>query len=694
MFSFNQIIIGIALLVLLGCELWALKKSARGRSRNAFLLLNLSFALILSGYLWLSLTNAPAQTHPGFYLLVCGLVFTPSLWVLFSYTLAREDSKAELKKGILTFIPFLFLSLVFILWQIKSGLILVQSYVLTNPEFYFADRSELFLIFILAGAVVSIISLEKTFHSCIQEEKRKLVLPFVLSLALLVLLVYLVTSGFLDARIRGFTFPGWGILSLLWSLSLIRYLKEKTASVQITRQVVYSSAVAILIGGYLILIGLVAKLIQSYGANLSVFLSMLAAFLVIVVLSALVVSSSVKERVKRFVDSTVYKGRVDYQAEWTRFSENIASLLDLDEILKEVAGVVSSNLRIEDIAILLSEGQGRFSLAYPKDTSLELVIRKEEDFLDWIFRYGEPIGIKDIELNKSLTEEERVFLKQAEELKLALCVPMIAKRNLVGLLFLGQKKGNQPFSEEDFSFLGGVAHQASIAVLNAKLSQELILSREMESFNKLSSFILHDLKNFISMLSMLLQNAEERLKNPDFQKSVLVTISDTVERMKNLISKLSTPSAGIKLDLKNCDLNKVVQNILDKMKISNFTRIKTSLDFGSLPLVRCDQTQIEKVFQNLILNALEAMPEGGTLSITTEMDNETGLIRLKVSDTGSGMSKEFIRNSLFKPFQTTKKKGLGIGLIQCKEIMEMHKGRISVESEEGKGTIFTLELPL
>jgi signal transduction histidine kinase len=196
------------------------------------------------------------------------------------------------------------------------------------------------------------------------------------------------------------------------------------------------------------------------------------------------------------------------------------------------------------------------------------------------------------------------------------------------------------------------------------------------------------------MLSMLLQNAEERLKNPDFQKSVLVTISDTVERMKNLISKLSTPSAGIKLDLKNCDLNKVVQNILDKMKISNFTRIKTSLDFGSLPLVRCDQTQIEKVFQNLILNALEAMPEGGTLSITTEMDNETGLIRLKVSDTGSGMSKEFIRNSLFKPFQTTKKKGLGIGLIQCKEIVEMHKGRISVESEEGKGTIFTLELPL
>jgi putative PEP-CTERM system histidine kinase len=694
MFSFNQIIIGIAFLVVLGCELWALRKSARGRSRSAFLLLNLSFALVLSGYLWLSLKNAPAQAHPGFYLLISGIVFAPSLWVLFSYALAREDSKAELKKGVLVFLPFLFLSLLSLLWQIKGHLVLVQKDIFGDLAFYFADRSEFFLVFLLAGAVFSIVNLERTFHSCIQEEKRKLVLPFILSLALLVLLVYLVTSGFLYARIPGFTFLGWAILSLLWSLSLVRYLKEKGTSVQITRQVVYSSAVAILIGGYLILIGLVAKLIQSYGANLSVFLSMLAAFLVIVVLSALVVSSSVKERVKRFVDSTVYKGKVDYRAEWTRFSENIASLLDLDEILKEVAGVVSSNLRIGDIVILLSGEKGDLSLAYPKESSLELAIRREEDFLDWIFRYGEPIGIKDIELNKSLSEEERIFLKQAGELKLELCVPMIAKRNLVGLLLLGQKKGNQPFSEEDFSFLGGVAHQASIAVLNAKLSQELILSREMESFNKLSSFILHDLKNFISMLSLLLQNAEERLKNPDFQKSVLITISDTVERMKNLITKLSTPSAGIKLDLKNCDLNKIVQNILDKMKVTNFSRIKTSLDFGSLPLVRCDQTQIEKVFQNLVLNALEAMPEGGILSINTESDKESSLVRLKISDTGSGMSKDFIRNSLFKPFQTTKKKGLGIGLIQCKEIVEMHKGRISVESEEGKGATFTLELPL
>jgi hypothetical protein len=483
------------------------------------------------------------------------------------------------------------------------------------------------------------------------------------------------------------------MLSALWGISLAWYLKERITSIQITRQVVYSSVIVILIGGYLVLVGLVARLIQSFGANLSVFLSILAAFLVIVILSALVVSGSIKDRIKRFVDQSLYRGRVDYKAEWTRFSENIASLLDLEEILREVVGMISTNLRIKNIMILLSEPQGELCLAYPKESSFDLRIRKEEEFLDWILRYGEPIGIKDMGQDRLSTREISIFFTQVEKLKLEICVPMTAKRSLVGLLFLGSKKDNQPFTEEDFSFLNGVAHQSSIAVLNAKLSQELILAKEMESFNKLSSFILHDLKNFISMLSLLLQNAEEKLKHPDFQRSVMVTISDTVERMRGLMNKLSSASEGVELNYKSCDLNKILQNMLNKIRVSGSSQIKTVLEFSPLPSVRCDQNQLEKVFQNLIINALEAMTGGGTLSILTGLDEESGLIRIKVSDTGAGMSRDFIRNQLFKPFQTTKKKGLGIGLYQCKEIVELHKGRILVESEEEKGTSFTIELP-
>jgi putative PEP-CTERM system histidine kinase len=694
MFSFSQIIIGLSLLVLIGCEIWVLFKSIRGVSKTSFLFLNLTFIFFLSGYLWLSLKTTPIQTDLSFYLLACGLIFTPPLWILFSSTLGREDSKAELKKGLLTFIPFFCLSLIFLLWQMKGKLILLQKDIFGDLGFYFGVQGKFFLIFLLAGAFLSILNLEKTFHSSIQAEKKRLGAPFIFSLALLLLLIYLVTYGFLYVRIPDFAFLSRGVLCILWSISLARYLKEKGVSIQITRQVVYSSTVAILIGGYLIIVGLIAKLIQSYGGSLSVFLSVLAAFLVIVILSALVVSGSIKERIKRFVDQSFYKGKVDYRAEWTRFSENIASFLDLEEILKEVVGVISTNLRSENVIILLSEPNNDFSVAYPKESSLDLRIKKEEEFLDWIFRYGEPVGVKEMGFEKFSTEEGSLFLKQLEELKLELCVPMIAKRNLVGLLLLGAKESNQPFTEEDFSFLGGVAHQSSIAILNAKLREELIISKEMESFNKLSSFILHDLKNFVSMLSLLLQNADEKLKNPDFQKSALSTISDTVERMRKLMNKLSSASEGIKLDLKSCDLNKVLKNLLDRMKVSNFTQIKLVLNFGTLPRLKCDQAQMEKVFQNLIINALEAMSQGGILSIITELDEKNGLIRLKVSDTGAGMSRDFIRNNLFKPFQTTKKKGLGIGLFQCREIVELHKGRLLVESEEGKGTTFTVELSL
>jgi putative PEP-CTERM system histidine kinase len=694
MLGFYQIIIGLSLLILIGCELWVLFKSVRGVSKTSFLFLNLSFIFFLSGYLWLWLKVYPAQTDVSFYLLACGLIFTPPLWLLFSSTLGREDSKAELKKGMLAFVPFFCLSLVFLLWQIKGSLILLRKDIFGDVEFYLGVQGKFFLIFLLAGAVLSILNLEKTFHSSTQAEKKRLAVPFIFSLALLLMLIYLITYAFLYVQIPDFAFLSQGFLGILWSISLARYLKEKGISIQITRQVVYSSTVAILIGGYLIIVGLIAKLIQSFGGSLSVFLSVLAAFLVIVILSALVVSGSIKDRIKRFVDQSFYKGKVDYRGEWTRFSENIASLLDLEEILKEIAGVILTNLRSRDVIILLPEPENDFSITYPKESSLNLRIKKEEEFLDWIFRYGEPVGIKEIGFEKFSTEEGRLFLKQLMELKLELCVPMIAKRNLIGLLLLRAKESNQPFTEEDFSFLGGVAHQSSIAILNAKLSEELIISKEMESFNKLSSFILHDLKNFVSMLSLLLQNAEEKLKNPDFQKSALSTISDTVERMKKLMGKLSSASEGIRLDLKSYDLNEIINSLLERMKVSNFTRIKLVLNFGSLPAVKCDQTQMDKVFQNLIINALEAMSEGGILSIITEFDEKKGLVRTRLSDTGAGISRDFIRNNLFKPFQTTKKKGLGIGLFQCREIVELHRGRLLVESEEGKGTTFAVELPL
>jgi len=262
MFNLTQIVVGLSLLVLIGCEIWVFLKLARGISKSSFLLLSLSLTFILSGYLWVSLKVTPAQSHLSLYLLAGGIIFTPPLWILFSSTLAREDSKAELKKGILSSIPFFILSLLFLLWQIKRGFILVQKDIFGDLLFYFADRSEPFLIFLLVGAVLSILNLEKTFHSCIQTEKKRLVFPLVFSLALLVLLIYLVTSGFLNPRISRFTFLSWGGLGILWVISLTQYLKEEAASIQITRQMVYSSAVVIIIGGYLILVGVVAKLIQ------------------------------------------------------------------------------------------------------------------------------------------------------------------------------------------------------------------------------------------------------------------------------------------------------------------------------------------------------------------------------------------------------------------------------------------------
>ena len=691
-----QILIGASLLVLTGCELWVFLKSTRGVNKKSFLFLNLANLSVLLGYLWLFLKKTPAGSGPGFFILAFGIVFIPPLWILYTTSLGREDSKAELKKVVLNFAPFLILSFFFLFWHLKGGIMVIKKDIFGEMVFYFSQRGKLFLAFLLSGAILSILNLESTFRSTIVTERKRLMLPLISSLALLGLLIYLVTAGFMgeDAPITSLVFLSWGILGSFWAISLCRYFRERIESIQISRQAVYSSAILILIGGYLIIVGLIARVMQSYGINLSVFLSILAAFLVIAILSALVVSSSIRERLRKFIDQSFYKGKVDYRVEWSRFSENIAYLLDLEEILNEVVKTITSNLRVGDIIILLSESQGSLYLAYPKKFICDLKINKGEDFLDWVFRYGESVRLNEIEFDKFTSSEIRAFFECLEKQNMRLCVPMITKRNLVGLMFMGPKNDNQPFTEEDLSFLDGMAHQTSIAVLNSRLSQELILSREMESFNKLSSFILHDLKNFVSMLSLILRNAEERSNDPDFQKGTLVTISDTVARMKGLMSKLSSAPEGIRLDLKECNLNKILQDLLQNLKLSKYTRIKTRFDFKPLPATKCDQMQIERVFQNLIINAIEAMPEGGALVISTDVDSEAGWVWVEVSDTGMGMSRDFVRNQLFRPFETTKRKGLGIGLFQCKEIVELHNGKISVVSEEGKGTTFKVELPL
>jgi putative PEP-CTERM system histidine kinase len=268
-------------------------------------------------------------------------------------------------------------------------------------------------------------------------------------------------------------------------------------------------------------------------------------------------------------------------------------------------------------------------------------------------------------------------------------ISLLSGKEFLGIMTLNEKLTKEEFSLEDFDLLKTIADQAAVTILNIKMSERLGQAKEMEAFQTMSTFFVHDLKNLASKLSLTMQNLPIHFDNPEFRSDALRAISDSVAKINTMSGGLSLLRQKIILQPVETDLNTLVTATLDTI---NGCKASIRQEFKPLPPLFVDPEQIQKVITNLILNANEALANGGEIRVTTEQ--REGWIVLSVNDNGCGMSKEFIEKSLFHPFKTTKKQGMGIGLFHSKMIVEAHKGRIEVESEEGKGSTFKVMLPL
>jgi signal transduction histidine kinase len=165
--------------------------------------------------------------------------------------------------------------------------------------------------------------------------------------------------------------------------------------------------------------------------------------------------------------------------------------------------------------------------------------------------------------------------------------------------------------------------------------------------------------------------------------------SRTVTHINDLISRLNLFRHELTIQPQECDLNQIVKEALNGQTQGG---VEVTQDLRDIPTAKLDPSQIHKVVTNLLINAREAIGTQGKIHVETSSQN--GWLILSVSDTGSGMSPEFIQSRLFRPFQTTKKNGIGIGMFHCKMITEAHHGRIEVESQPGKGSLFRVLLPI
>ncbi len=468
---------------------------------------------------------------------------------------------------------------------------------------------------------------------------------------------------------------------LFVAVGLLRSSGLRT-DLSVSRHFVYRSIVVGLCGAYLFFAGAAGWLLNAMGIPEAALLGTLVVFVAVMGLAALALSESLRWRFKRYISTHFYADKYDYRQQWRTFTADLTARVTLDGLAIQLLRSVTDTIGARKAALYLAdETDGALRLhtvlnAGPLPRAFEAT---PDDFL----------------VRQKVPEARRVedFGNGRSEVLLAagllVAVPLRTQGRLVGVLLVGAEQTDTPYTQEDLDLLTTLGEQAASATATVQLSERLAQARAFEGFNRLSSFIIHDLKNSVSALSMLTQNARQHFDDPQFRVDALKTLTRTVERMQKLVGRLSTRQAAGDLEFESVPLDELARDTV--ASIPTGSRLQIVLDLERVPSVRGDTDAIQRVLQNLITNAAEAMDGEGT--ITLRVTSRDGTVACAVTDTGCGMSEEFIRNSLFVPFQTTKKGGWGIGLYQARETVASHGGRIEVSSQEGRGTTVTLFLP-
>ncbi len=462
--------------------------------------------------------------------------------------------------------------------------------------------------------------------------------------------------------------------------------------VYVSRYVVYRSVVFLGVGLYLIILGLITTVIKYTGISYSNLAWQAFLYFSILALAVVALSQDVRNKVRFFINTHFFANKYDYRKEWVEFSERLVDVQSEKEILSKLEKMIYETMFINWVTIWLSDKDKVFKRVLPNDTPSEskqvdsdhlfIKLLRESSFLIRSQKYGYINDYGILRLPDAVTS----FI---EENNIALAVPLVAKGEFLGFIGVGPELTKLDYGQDDIDLLKGLASQTATAINMIRLHDELIQNQKLHLFNQLSIFVMHDLKNAASLLSLILQNAPAHINDPDFQEDLLSTISSASKRLEKVMAKLRALKPPEEQELKPIDVNDVINK-----QVENFQRLCTGIEIewrpGTEVFCMANEELLRKVLENLLMNAKDALNEQGKIKIFVE---ELGKeVKISISDNGPGIPLDFLESKLFKPFQTTKKDGLGVGLWQVKNFVKAMKGKILVKTSPGRGTTFEIIL--
>ncbi len=480
----------------------------------------------------------------------------------------------------------------------------------------------------------------------------------------------------------------------LLAISVIR-LQETSKAYTISRQVIFHTSALVGTGIYLIFMSMAGFYIKKFGGNWGEVAQILFIFLALLVLLILMFSGAIRARLKVYFNKHFVHYRYDYRDEWIKLSKTLAELKSLNELspfmIKTLADFVDSS----GGGLWIQNDQGDYYLSEEFRIGfhdLELV-KKEDAAVQFLKNKQWVVDLVEYTENMEAYEQADFSPWLESQRNIWLLVPLLQQNDLKAFIVLAEPRVTRMLNWEDHDLLRTVGMQLANAFVLNQASEELSTARQFEAYSRLSAFVIHDLKNLVAQVSLIVKNAEKHKNNPEFIDDAIDTLENVVIKMQKLVSQLR--QRNIKDNKSTLDLVFLIKDIIKQQSAhAPAPQLQTEL---MECFITGEQEKISAILGHLVQNAQDATQDDGsiTLELARQGTTQKGDAIIKICDTGTGMDTKFISERLFKPFDTTKgNAGMGIGVYEAKSYILKHSGTISVESEVNHGTTFTIRLPL
>ncbi|MEO0641848.1 MAG: XrtA/PEP-CTERM system histidine kinase PrsK [Pseudomonadota bacterium] len=469
---------------------------------------------------------------------------------------------------------------------------------------------------------------------------------------------------------------------------------SQSASLQLrpSRAVTFQTLSLIVIGSYLLVMVLVTRSLALIGGDIARASQVVFVVLAIILAVAWLPSQRMRGWLRVTATKHLFQHRYDYREEWLRFTRTVgrgssASASFHERAIKAIADITDSPAGLllvpnEDAHLELIERWNWPMIEVP-------AIAGEYGLTELLQRHNHVLDLSEVreglDHHGELAQMPQ-WLVEAED-TWAL-VPLIHFDRLVGCVVLARPRITRRLDWEDFDLLRVVGQQLASYLAEQSGQQALMDASRFDEFNRRMAFVMHDIKNLASQLSLLAANAQKHADNPDFRADMLVTLRASSEKLNALLARLGRYGPGQSQAIGEVDLCALAQTLVQRFSSAH----PISVAPMSKGAVLADAEALEQALLHLIQNAIDASDPDAPIYLKVSVDAIQG--RLDIVDAGCGMSPEFVRNGLFKPFVSSKQGGFGIGAFEAREMIKAMGGRLQVESREGVGTRFSVILPV